>query len=114
MDIEKYSKLHKKLFPNATPESQLWKLEEEIQELKEAKKYAEQIKEVSDVMIVCCGLYRWFPLTARAVALRYYDRDFYDTDLIEQEVERKWKVNESRKWIWNGKTYKHEGKDGNE
>ena len=35
-------------------------------------------------------------------------------DDVTSEVIRKWEVNKSRKWEWNGKTYKHIGKDGNE
>lgn len=111
MDIEDIAESHKDLFPNATPESQLWKLEEEIAEYENAKSETELKKELADIMIVCGGLYRWFPKTARAVAKNYvFESGFYPS----KEIERKWNVNLKRKWVWNGKTYKHEGKDGNE
>lgn len=116
MNIEKYSKLHEKLFPNATAESQFYKLEEEIAEFKAAVG-EDSIKELADIWIVCAGLHRWFPETAYAV-YSYYSDDIinaqYGLDKIESEVNRKWQINLKRKWEWNGKTYKHIGKDGNE
>ena len=107
IDIKKISEQHEKLFPKATAESQFYKLEEEIQEAKDAITWEQNYKEIADIIIVCCGLYRWFPNTARAVANHYYDRDLYDLDIIDKEVERKWQVNLNRK-------YKHIGVDGNE
>jgi hypothetical protein len=68
MDIEEIAESHKELFPNATPESQFWKLEEEIAEYENAQSETELKKELADIIIVCGGLYRWFPKTARAVA----------------------------------------------
>jgi hypothetical protein len=111
MDIEEIAESHKELFPNATPESQFWKLEEEIAEFENCENDQQAIKELADIIIVCGGLYRWFPKTARAVASNYvYNMGVFP----EEEVNRKWSVNLKRKWVWNGKTYKHEGKDGNE
>ena len=65
----------------------------------------EQIKELSDIIIVCGGLYRWFPETAMSVMYFYLDHPA--ADLIESEVKRKWEINLKRKWAWNGKTYHH-------
>ena len=111
MNIEEIAESHKELFPNATPESQFWKLEEEIAEFEYCENEQQAIKELADIIIVCGGLYRWFPKTARAVASNYvYDMGVFP----EEEVNRKWNVNLKRKLVWNGKTYKHEGKDGNE
>lgn len=113
MDIEEIAESHKKLFPNATPESQFWKLEEEIAEFKAAVG-ENSIKELADIWIVCAGLYRWFPETAYAV-YSYYSDDIinaqYGLDKIESEVNRKWQINLKRKWEWNGKTYHHVGED---
>ena len=109
IDLEKMADAHKKLFPNATAESQLWKMEEEIQEFEEAIRKRDDgqfVKEHADIIIVCGGLYRWFPKTAKAIY------DYYGCHkLIEKEVNRKWQINLKRKWEWNGKTYHHVGDD---
>lgn len=117
MNIGKYSKLHEKLFPNATLESQVWKLEEEINEFCYADLREASIRELADIWIVLGGLYRWCPKTAVAMYNYFSDSDIdalCGIDNIEAEVNRKWQINLKRKWEWNGKTYKHIGKDGNE
>lgn len=108
IDLKKISKQHEKLFPKATLESQVWKLEEEINEYEDAGDGLQQRKERADIIIVCAGLYRWCPQLATTIAFDYYDKK------VEEEVYRKWQVNLNRKWEWNGKTYKHIGVDGNE
>lgn len=108
IDLEKMAESHKTLFPNATAESQFWKLEEEIKEWQAALHTGDEIKELADVIIVCCGLYRWFPNVAAFIvgscSILYA---WYDVRKIEKEVERKWQINLKRKWEWNGKTYHH-------
>ena len=112
IDLEQMAKEHENLFPNATLESQVWKLEEEISEFFDAPK-CDKIKELADIVIVLGGLYRWCPI----VSDNFFDgltcMD-YNWSLVEEEVNRKWQINLKRKWEWNGKTYKHIGKDGNE
>lgn len=46
-------------FPDATPEGQLAKLDEEFGELDEAKTQEEMEKELADMFIVLGGLLRW-------------------------------------------------------
>lgn len=111
IDLEKMAKEHEKLFPKASLESQIWKLEEEILEFEDAKTLSENIKELADIQIVCAGLYRWCPSLAIIISKLY---SLIDNDAVEAEVNRKWQINLNRKWEWNGKTYKHVGKDGNE
>ena len=91
----------------------MWKLEEEICEHKEALGFDDCIKELADVVIVCCGLYRWCPMLATTVYYDILDSCIYDwEDDLEAEVARKWQINLKRKWAWNGKTYHHvEAKD---
>ena len=119
-DLTEITKQHKELFPKATAESQFYKLEEEIQELAAAIQDVDkphQIKELADIWIVCAGLYRWFPETAMCVYCRYIDVSNQlgiEYDDVVQEVRRKWNVNNLREWVWDGKTYQHKGKDGNE
>ena len=102
IDLEKMAEQHKQLFPNATLESQVWKLEEEIQEYREAENERMERKEMADVIIVCGGLARWCPFIAQYIKDMFY----VDAD-IEKEVNRKWQINLKRKWAWNGKTYHH-------
>ena len=116
LDLKKMAEAHKKLFPNATAESQFYKMEEEIEELVKAKTEDERIKENADVYIVCAGLYRWFPKTALAIYFAYYQSNMGVLNkgfeyMVEAEVKRKWQVNLKRKWVWNGKTYHHVGDD---
>lgn len=106
--LRKMAKQHEELFPNATLESQVWKLEEEFKEHQEADSLEQEEKEAADIIIVCAGIYRWCPTVAMYVA------DFFIDPVVADEANRKWQVNMNRKWEWNGKTYKHVGKDGNE
>ena len=116
IDLEKMAKEHEKLFPNATLESQIWKLEEEIREFFDTGDYSEdELREIADVCIVCAGLYRWCPCLAYQLCSEFYwKHEGKWSSKIEKEVNRKWQVNLKRKWEWNGKTYKHIGTDGNE
>ena len=110
IDLEKLSKEHEKLFPLADIGSQSLKLEEELTELLYARTGQEQIEELADVLIVCCGLYRWCTMLAKSQADGVYNTLGYidGTPLVlENEVERKWQINLNRKWEWNGKTYHH-------
>ena len=113
IDLEKMAEQHKQLFPNATAESQFYKMEEEIEELSKTKSREEHIKETADVYIVCAGLYRWFPRTAISIYLNYYQSQMplCIEEEVEAEVNRKWQINLKRKWAWNGKTYHHVGDD---
>ncbi|MBQ7659855.1 MAG: hypothetical protein IJS26_03835 [Alphaproteobacteria bacterium] len=105
IDLEKMAEAHKRLFPKTTLESQVWKLEEELKELHSAIEFADIIKEKADVIIVCIGIYRFAPAVAS------YLLPTSLSELEEQEVNRKWQINLKRKWVWNGKTYHHEGND---
>lgn len=110
IDLEKLAESHKALFPKATLESQVWKLEEELREFQSAETEKDEMKELADVLIVCGGLYRWCPLLAKTQADSVYNAIFYidvDVSVFEKEVERKWQINLQRKWRWNGKTYHH-------
>ena len=112
IDLEQMAKEHENLFPNATLESQVWKLEEEISEFAEARTDTQRCQECADILIVCCGLYRWCPLTARIIFRKYfYDAPSCLNKEIDEEVNRKWQINLKRKWEWNGKTYHHIGED---
>lgn len=112
IDVEKMSKEHAELFPKADLASQVRKLEEEMSEFKEAPDYKHQQRERADILIVCAGLKRWCPILAMTIFHDFYN--FHEDSSIDAEVERKWNVDQLREWVWDGKTYKHKGKDGNE
>lgn len=101
IDLEKMAKEHEALFPNADLQSQVIKLEEELNELHNAVEFADIIKEKADVIIVCIGIYRFCPAVAS------YLLPTGLSEIEEKEVNRKWQVNLKRKWVWNGKTYHH-------
>lgn len=110
IDLEKMAKEHEKLFPNATAESQVYKLEEELTEFFYARTEQEQMEELVDVLIVCCGLYRWCPLLVKSqVDSVYHTVSYIDSTPweLEEEFNQKWQINLKRKWEWNGKTYHH-------
>jgi hypothetical protein len=111
IDLEKMAKEHEKLFPKADLASQVIKLEEELNEVGEAKDEDHVIRELADCVICCAGMYRFAPKTAELLdgAIGTASRKY-----VDEEVERKWRINLKRTWEWNGKTYKHKGKDGNE
>ena len=111
LDMDKITKEHAELFPLATPESQFRKLEEEIREWEEAKDDEHVKNELADIFIVCCGLNRWFPKTAENLAMWF---TIGLKDDLEDVVNKKWNVNRIREWAWDGKVYKHKGKDGHE
>lgn len=111
LDMDKITKEHAELFPMATAESQFYKLEEEISEWENAKDDAHVKNELADIFIVCCGLNRWFPKTAKTIAM-WFTGGF--DDVLEDVVNDKWNINLGREWEWNGKTYRHKGKDGHE
>lgn len=117
IDFEELSKQHAKLFPLADFDSQMDKLDEEIDEYKSANTSAQQIKELADCIICIIGIYRFAPCIANLIYSGLNDMYILDPEqkiAIESEVNRKWQVNLSRTWKWNGKVYKHVGKDGNE
>lgn len=115
IDFEEMAKRHEALFPRADLASQIVKMEEEIGEFSdalEADNPTQAFKELADVAIVCIGIYRFAPNTARWIyddACRRYKGLYGKQDVkkLEAEVKRKWAINESRTWEWNGKTYHH-------
>ena len=107
-------KQHANLFPLATAESQLYKLDEEIREWLDSKTEKEALQEAADVIIVILGLKRWHPELSDLLLEMFLvklDYDEIQLDKLWDEVARKWLINRMRTWLWNGKTYHHEGND---
>lgn len=112
IDLEKMAKEHEALFEHCDLESQLEKLEEEKDEVREA--FMGYVKELADVLIVCAGIYRFDKEKAIREMKKIYGMAFImciTGDDLDQEVNRKWLINLKRKWEWNGKTYHHIGED---
>lgn len=115
IDIHKMANEHEELFPKADLKSQLIKLDEEVEEAEQA--FDKYLKELADVFIVCVGISRFDVDLADEQLKKLYEQvKIYNLDInkIYEYAERKWKINLERPWIWNGKTYKHSKKDGEE
>lgn len=97
------------VFPTLTKEAQLEKLVEETLEYVKAKSDDERIKELADIYIVASILKHRFGSDLGFAMFR----GLFTLDMtpVYKEIDRKMIVNRSRKWVWNGKTYHHEGKD---
>ena len=105
IDLEKMAKEHEKLFERCDLKSQDAKIYEEVNEV---------MQELADVVIVCGGIYRFNKSRANAMLgdiLEVCELLAIDPDDLEAEINRKWQINLKRKWVWNGKTYHHEGND---
>lgn len=104
-------KWHKETFPDATKESQLLKLEEEIREVLEARRkndLALLYEELSDVYIVCVTLDKRYDSYIGKFFLLVFDELGID---VSRGAEEKMKVNCSRNWVKNEKgTYRHADK----
>lgn len=104
-------KWHKETFPDATKESQLLKLEEEIREVLDARRKKDLsllYEELSDVYIVCVTLDKRYDSYIGKFFLFVLDELGID---VSRGVEEKMKVNCSRNWVKNEKgTYRHADK----
>lgn len=95
---------HTKTFPDATMEGQLIKLEEELNELVNAKNKKEKLKEAADVYIVLCGLKRLDSYIGKFIIQHW----FSGTDNLYNAVVEKMDKNKSRSWAKTTEgTYHH-------
>lgn len=72
--LEEIKEWNAETFPDATPEGQLAKLDEEFGELDEAKTMEEREKELADIFIVLGGLLRWESRLANYVLNNLLDK----------------------------------------
>lgn len=95
---------HTKTFPDATMEGQLIKLEEELNELVNAKNKKEKLKEAADVYIVLCGLKRWNSYIGKFMIQEW----FLGADDLYNAVVEKMNKNKARVWAKTTEgTYHH-------
>lgn len=92
------------VFPTLTKEAQEAKLAEEIVEYIKAPD-DKKVKELADIYIVASILKHRFGSDFGFAMFR----GLFTLDMtpVYKEIDRKMNVNRSRKWVWNGKTYKH-------
>ena len=97
-------KWHKQTFPDCTYESQLLKLEEELEEYKEARK-PYKITELADIYIVSLVLMDRFESLIGSHIFEWADKIFkiigYDA------VKEKFEANKDRVWIIDRGVYRH-------
>lgn len=101
--LEKIKQWNAETFPDATPEGQLAKLDEEFGELDEAKTMEEREKELADIFIVLGGLLRWGSRLANYVLNSLLET--MPTEILEKllkAIDAKMEVNEerTRKGLW--------------
>ena len=104
--LEKIKQWNAETFPDATPEGQLAKLDEEFRELDEAKTQEEMEKELADIFIVLGGLLRWGSRLANYVLNSLLET--MPTEILEKllkEIDNKMEVNKerTRKGLWKKK-----------
>lgn len=101
--LEEIKEWNEETFPDATPEGQLSKLDEEFGELDEAKTMEEREKELADIFIVLGGLLRWKSRVGAYVANNLLDK--MPNEILEKllkAIDAKMEVNKerTRKGVW--------------
>lgn len=111
--LKKMSKEHEELFPLATIDSQIEKLEEELSEIEKADSYYNTINELADCFIVCWGIYRFTPKVALlcASSILGVAEQFGLKSVLLKSANAKWEFNKSRKWKYENGVYHHIGED---
>lgn len=113
IDVEKLNseivEWHKKTFPDCTYESQLAKLDEELNEVSEAQKkgnYEHSFDELADVYIVATVLKERFNSAIAKYFLAW--EDGWQTPSLFERVDRKMEVNQKRTWQKVNGVYRHD------
>lgn len=101
--LEEIKEWNAETFPDATPEGQLAKLDEEFGELDEAKTMEEREKELADIFIVLGGLLRWKSRVGAYIANNLLDK--MPNEILEKllkAIDAKMEVNKerTRKGLW--------------
>lgn len=113
--MEEYAKSksieHEELFPKATLETQMLKLEEELTECVTAEDMQSLEKELGDCVLVCCGIYRFAPKVALLILCELENTAEYFGIDLKRAADKKWEVNKKRTWNIENGIYHHEGAD---
>ena len=102
-ELDKIKKWNEETFPEATLGGQLEKLEEEINELCNAKEFEDKRKELADVFIVLGGLRRWKSLVGNSQE-NQLTKDMPQVGLVDLliKIEEKMEINRKRIWKKSG------------
>ena len=106
---DKIVEWHTKTFPDATLDSQLLKLDEELKEVVDAQRNGEKEKsydELADVYIVSVVLAKRFDSITGKYFLGLLEEHPAQESL--KRVEKKMKINAKRKWIKKNGVYRHD------
>lgn len=89
---------HAETFPGTTFSGQLLKLEEELEEFRQATTRAESLKELADVFIVCAGLTRWNSHIAQIILIEFILKNQFgfSGEEIIQAIKAKMEINYKR------------------
>lgn len=111
--LRKISKEHEDLFPLATLETQMLKLEEELTECERATDAYSIKNELADCLIVCCGIHRFAPKVALLIlcAIENTAEHFGIKQPLLRIAGQKWEINKKRKWKIENGIYHHIGED---
>lgn len=106
MYFENYLEEHKKIFPLATPQDQLWHLCEELNEMEEAEE-EDFLKEWADSLFVAISLQRFKhtqQLAEIMINILYFDYSLDTQKIIDEYLKKALKKVKSRKYYFvNGK-----------
>ena len=103
---------NKETFPDATLSGQLMKLEEEFQEMYQARQFWKKEKEFADVFIVACGLTRWASVLANCLLNSWLELPEKDLKRILKNVRKKMNKNRNRTWAKSGDgKFQHSNKE---
>jgi len=103
---------HIATFPDATLDSQIAKIEEEVDEVLNAENCQEFYKELSDCWIVALALQRWSLSAFRfaVIGLDYLEKERnweIPQESFEKMVEEKLEINKKRIWKKINNVYHH-------
>lgn len=88
MNFQTGLEIHKKLFPRATPYSQLVQLDEELQELENARNPENKKEEIGDVINVAVSLLRFE--STKNIAKYILQNIYFNCDVEEQKRRMKY------------------------
>lgn len=103
---EKIGKWHRRVMPKATLSSQVWKLEEEINEYYDSPNRSAE--DVADVVIMADVLDARYHLTGIRSIIKAALLTEFDNAELHRVVDRKMRINATeRDFVFDGKNYRH-------
>lgn len=103
IDVDKIAEEFKTLFPKATLENHIAKLNEEVREVETAFYEEEYNKELADVILCCCAIKGLYPLlgdSLLSLASEIIVSQNIPFEVIDKEIKEKWELNKSSEWVY--------------